>query len=40
MSDGECAGVHPPPASCQAAAVDAQHDGQAAVRWLRAHAAQ
>ena len=32
--------MHPPPASCQAAAVDAQHDAQAAVRWLRAHAAQ
>lgn len=40
MSTEKCAGVHPPPASCQAAAVDAQHDGQAAVRWLRAHAAQ
>ena len=40
MSTEKCAGVHPPPASCQAAATDAQHDAQAAVRWLRAHAAQ
>ena len=40
MSTEKCAGVHPPPASCQAAAVDAQHDAQAAVRWLRAHAAK
>ena len=31
--------MHPPPASCEAAAIEAQHDAQAAVRWLRAHAA-
>lgn len=40
LATDQCAGVHPPPASCIAAAIEAQHDAQAAVRWLRAHAAQ
>jgi dienelactone hydrolase len=35
-----CAGVQPVPQSCMDAAVAAQHDAQAAVRWLRAHAAE
>jgi acetyl esterase/lipase len=39
LSTEKCAGVHPPPASCEAAAIEAQHDAQAAVRWLRANAA-
>ena len=39
LGTDKCAGVDPPPPSCQAAAVEAQHDAQAAVRWLRAHAA-
>lgn len=38
LGTDKCAGVHPPPASCEAAAIDAQHDAQAAVRWLRANA--
>jgi dienelactone hydrolase len=40
MGTDRCAGVQPVPASCEAAAVEAQHDAQAAVRWLRANAAQ
>jgi dienelactone hydrolase len=40
MGTDKCAGVQPVPASCEAAAVEAQHDGQAAVRFLRAHAAE
>jgi acetyl esterase/lipase len=40
LGTDKCAGVHPPPPSCEAAAIEAQHDAQAAVRWLRAHAAQ
>jgi dienelactone hydrolase len=39
LGTDKCAGVDPPPPTCQAAAVEAQHDAQAAVRWLRAHAA-
>jgi acetyl esterase/lipase len=38
LGTDKCAGVHPPPPSCEAAAIEAQHDAQAAVRWLRAHA--
>ena len=33
-----CAGVQPVPQSCMDAALAAQHDAQAAVRWLRANA--
>jgi dienelactone hydrolase len=40
LATDKCAGVHPPPASCVAAAIEAQHDAQAAVRWLRAHATE
>jgi len=40
LATERCAGVQPVPQSCQDAAVAAQHDAQAAVRWLRAHAAQ
>jgi dienelactone hydrolase len=40
MATEKCAGIHPPPASCETAALAAQHDAQAAVRWLRANAAQ
>jgi dienelactone hydrolase len=35
-----CGGQDPPPAECAAAALAAQHDTQAAVRWLRANASR
>jgi acetyl esterase/lipase len=34
-----CGGQDPPPPECASAALAAQHDAQAAVRWLRANAA-
>ena len=34
-----CGGQDPPPPACASAALAAQHDAQAAVRWLRANAA-
>jgi dienelactone hydrolase len=40
LGTDKCAGVEPVPESCKAAAIEAQHDAQAAVRWLRAHAAE
>ncbi len=36
---GGCAGQDPPPPSCVTAVLAAQHDAQAAVRWLRRNAA-
>jgi acetyl esterase/lipase len=35
-----CGGTGTPSSQCAVAAVEAEHDAQAAVRWLRAHAAQ
>jgi dienelactone hydrolase len=35
-----CGGTGTPSSQCTVAAVEAEHDAQAAVRWLRAHAAQ
>ena len=40
LSPGDCAGERVPPPGCEEAALGAQHDAQAAVRWFRAHAAQ
>jgi acetyl esterase/lipase len=40
LSPGGCAGEREPPPGCDEAAIGAQHDAQAAVRWFRAHAAQ
>ena len=40
LSPGGCAGERVPPPGCEEAALGAQHDAQAAVRWFRAHAAQ
>jgi acetyl esterase/lipase len=40
LGTDKCAGVHPPPPSCEAAAIEAQHDAQASVRFLRAHASE
>ena len=39
LGDGNCAGEDPPSQQCVNAAFAAQHDAQAAVRWLRANAA-
>jgi acetyl esterase/lipase len=39
LGDGGCAGQDPPPQLCITAAFAAQHDAQAAVRFLRANAA-
>jgi acetyl esterase/lipase len=39
LGDGNCAGENPPSQQCVNAAFAAQHDAQAAVRWLRANAA-
>lgn len=39
LGDGNCANENPPSQTCFDAAIAAQHDAQAAVRWFRAHAA-
>src|SRR5581483_10408367 len=38
LGDGDCARENPPSQACFDAAIAAQHDAQAAVRWFRAHA--
>ena len=40
LAPGGCAGERELPPGCEEAALGAQHDAQAAVRWFRAHAAQ
>ena len=39
LSENGCGGDPTPPPECEQAALAAQHDAQAAVRWLRANAA-
>jgi dienelactone hydrolase len=39
LSEDGCGGTTSPPPECEQAAIAAQHDAQAAVRWLRANAA-